>query len=421
LIKELPSYEVLFLATLLHDIGKAVRGKDHARRGAEMALGILARLGLPPADVDEVSRLVQEHLTMYLIAMRRDVEDRRTVSEFAQRVQGRAGLCSLYLLTIADLCTTSPTSMTRWKGSMLESLFRATDRLLGGDSPLESELIQRLRADAALHWDSRLPVRFLQDFFDTMPERYLLTSTSAEIAAHAKVALEVHGEAVTAALVPSRHPDVAELCVVTEGKPAKDDAGLCVVAGDRPGLLAAIAAALAANRLDIYAAQIHSRKLANGAMQAVDLFWVRDRIEGASGVESALPKLQRDLRNVITGVVNPRALLSTRKPPRWSVRPSPKVSTEVTIDNDAAPAHTVIEVFAKDQAGVLFAIAQALNDLGLTIAVAKVNTEGERAADVFYVTEADGRKLGSQERENEVRQALLSALEPVTALYEGQA
>jgi [protein-PII] uridylyltransferase len=81
----------------------------------------------------------------------------------------------------------------------------------------------------------------------------------------------------------------------------------------------------------------------------------------------------------------------------------------------------VIEVFAKDQAGVLFAIAQAMHDLGLTITVAKVSTEGERAADVFYVTEADGRKLEDGARANEVQRALLSALEPVTALYEGQA
>jgi [protein-PII] uridylyltransferase len=419
LIKELPRYEVLFLATLLHDIGKAVRGKDHAQRGAEMASGILQRLGLSAEDSDEVCGLVREHLTMYLIAMRRDVEDPRTVTEFADRIHDRGGLCSLYLLTIADLSTTSPTSMTRWKGNMLESLFRATDRRLGSDAPLDSECIQRLREDAALHWDSGLPQRFLQEFCDSMPERYLLSNTSAEIAAHAKVALQVRGESVTAALVPSRHPDVAELCVVTEGKPA-EEAGLCVVAGDRPGLLAAITAALAANRLDIYAAQIHSRKLSDGALQAVDLFWVRDRIEGASGVESVLPKLQRDLRNVITGAVKPRELLSTRKPPRWSVRSSPKVSTEVSIDNAAAPAHTVIEVIAKDQAGVLFAIAQAMHDLGLTIAVAKVSTEGERAADVFYVTEADGRKLAAV-RATEVRQALLSALEPVTALYEGQA
>ncbi|HKP56043.1 MAG TPA: [protein-PII] uridylyltransferase [Polyangiales bacterium] len=420
LIHELPRREVLFLAALLHDIGKAVRGKDHARRGAEMARGILVRLGLSAIDVEEVSRLVREHLTMYLVAMRRDLEDPRTVSEFASRVQGRGGLTALYLLTVADLCTTSPTSMTRWKSSMLESLFRATDRLLGGDPPFDHEQLQRLREDAARHWDPGLPERFLHEFCDSMPERYLLTNTSAEIAAHAKVALEGRGEAVTAAIVPSRHPDVAELCVVTEGKPA-EEAGLCVVAGDRPGLLAAITAALAANRLDIYAAQIHSRKLAGGALQAVDLFWVRDRIEGASGVDAVLPKLRRDLRNVITGGVNPRELLSTRKPPRWSVRPSPKVSTEVLIDNAEAPAHTVIEVFAKDQAGVLFAIAQAMHDLGLTIAVAKVSTEGERAADVFYVTEADGRKLESEERIEEVRRALLSALEPVTALHEGQA
>ncbi len=404
-------HEVLFLATLLHDIGKGVRGKDHALRGAEMARPIASRLGLRADAVEEASLLVREHLTMYLIAMRRDVEDPCTVADFAARIRSRERLKALYLLTVADLCTTSPTSMTRWKAIMLDALYQATDRYFEGEPLADPARIQRRRDEAARYWDDALDRRFLDEFLDTMPERYLLSTTPAEIAAHAKVALQVRGESVTAALVPSRHPHVAELCVVTEGKSGKD-AGLCVVAGDRPGLLAGITAALAANRLDIHAAQIHSRQLADGTAQAVDLFWVRDAIDGVAGVEHVLPKLQRDLRNVIMGHVAPRELMNVRAPSRWSERPSPRVSTEVTIDQTASPQHSVIEVLTKDKAGVLFVIAQALHDLGLTIALAKISTEGTRAADVFYVVEADGGKLRSEQRVTDVRRALLSALEP---------
>jgi [protein-PII] uridylyltransferase len=404
-------YEVLFLATLLHDIGKAVRGKDHAQRGAEMSRLILSRLGLPEEDVEEGCALVREHLTMYLVAMRRDLDEPQTVSEFARKMRGRQRLRALYLLTVADLSTTSPTSMTRWKASMLESLFRATNNLFDGDSPGDPSRLKRMREEAAQYWEPDLDPQFLDEFCDTMPERYLLSSTSAEIAAHAKVALQVQNEPVTAALVPSRHPDVAELCVVTQGRPA-GDAGLCVVAGDRPGLLAGITAAFAANRLDIFAAQIHSRTLSDGALQAVDLFWVRDPVEGAAGVEAKLPKLQRDLRNVIRGRVEPRDLAHARKPSRWSERPSPSIMTEITIDQAASPQHSVIEVSTKDKGGVLFVIAQALHDLGLSIALAKVSTEGTRATDVFYVTEADGSKPATEARVAEVRRALIAALEP---------
>jgi [protein-PII] uridylyltransferase len=284
--------------------------------------------------------------------------------------------------------------------------------LFDGDSPGDPSRLKRMREEAAQFWEAGLDQHFLDEFCDTMPERYLLSNTSAEIAAHAKVALQVHNEPVTAQLVPSRHPDVAELCVVTQGRRA-GEAGLCVVAGDRPGLLAGITAAFAANRLDIFAAQIHSRKLSDGALQAVDLFWVRDPVEGAAGVEARLPKLQRDLRNVIRGRVEPRDLAQARKPSsRWSERPSPSVTTEITIDQAASPQHSVIEVSTKDKAGVLFAIAQALHDLGMSIALAKVSTEGTRATDVFYVTEADGSKPATEARVAEVRNALVAALDP---------
>jgi [protein-PII] uridylyltransferase len=411
LSSQMTRYEVLFMATLLHDIGKAVRGKEHAQRGAEMSRTILARLSFPEDHVEEACALVREHLTMYLVAMRRDVDDPQTIAEFARKLRGRQRLRTLYLLTVADLCTTSPTSMTHWKSSMLESLFRATDSVFDGDSPGDPRRLKHMREDAARYWEDGLDPLFLDEFCKTMPARYLLSNSSEEIAAHAKVALQVSGEPVTAALVPSRHADVAELCVVTQGRPA-GESGLCVVAGDRPGLLAAITAALAANRLDIHAAQIHSRQLTDGSQQAVDLFWVRHPVEGAAGVELALPKLQRDLRSVIRGRVQPRDLLPVRKPSRWSERPTPSVSTEVTIDQSASPQHSVIEVLTRDKAGVLFTIAQALHDLGLSIALAKVSTEGNRAADVFYVTETDGTKPEGEARIAEVRLALMAALEP---------
>lgn len=406
----LTRYEVLFLATLLHDIGKAVRGKDHAQRGAQMAQGIARRLGMAEEDVEEVCALVREHLTMYLVAMRRDVDDPQTVSEFARRMRGRQRLRTLYMLTVADLSTTSPTSMTRWKASMLESLFRATSNLFDGAAPGDPTRVKRMREEVEKYCDTQLERRFLDEFFSTMPERYLLSNTSEEIAAHARVALQVKDDSVTAAIVPSRHPDMAELCVVTQGR-RQSESGLCVVAGDRPGLLAGITAALAANRLDIHAAQIHSRRLSDGALQAVDLFWVRHPVEGAAGVESVLPKLQRDLRNVMLGRVEPRDLLAVRQPSRWSERPSPSVSTEITIDQAASPQHSVIEVFTKDKPGVLFTIAQALHDLGLSIVLAKVSTEGTRATDVFYVTEVDGSKPEGEARIAQVRGALLAAFD----------
>jgi [protein-PII] uridylyltransferase len=407
---EVTRKEVLFLATLLHDVGKAIGGKDHSRRGAEMAAVILSRLGLAPDDADEACKLIRQHLVMYLVAARRDLRDAATVAEFTREVSDREGLRSLYLLTVADISTTSPTSMTAWKARMLDELFVAADTLLSGVPHFEAGRVARVCAQVKEAWDSPGDVKFLEEFLDTMPERYLLSNSPAEIIAHARVVLGLRDGPVTAGFVPSRHPEeVAELCVVAGNR--ANAAGLCVVTGDRPGLLAAIAAAIAASRLEVHAAQIHSRPLPGGGVQAVDLFWVRDRAGGAEGVERALPKLESDLRNLLAGVVTPEELALPRTSP-WSERPSPTITTEVSIDNRASSGHSVIEVLTRDRPGLLFTLAQALYELGLTIAVAKINTEGNRVADVFYVNEANGTKLQPGTRMQEVRERLIGLLRP---------
>jgi UTP:GlnB (protein PII) uridylyltransferase len=144
-------------------------------------------------------------------------------------------------------------------------------------------------------------------------------------------------------------------------------------------------------------------------MLAVDLFWVRSP-DGAEGARDALPKLQRDLEQVITGRIAPKELLKRKTVSRWSERPQPMVPTEVVIDHDASAEHSVIEVLTKDRPGLLFMLAQELHELGVSIGVAKISTEGSRVSDVFYVTEFDGRKLEAGARTRTVRESLLKLL-----------
>ncbi|WP_433936283.1 [protein-PII] uridylyltransferase [Sorangium cellulosum] len=423
---------MLFFATLLHDVGKAIGGTDHSRRGAEMARKILERLGFPPEDVDEACHLILKHLVMYLIATRRDLDDPATISEFCQEVHGREGLRDLYLLTVADLSTTSPTSMTSWKARMLDELYLSADAALRGarddGGPLGVDDQRMARAisgtvgaledmPAASDAERRAQRDFLARYLASMPERYLLANSPVAIAAHAELARQQqgNGNSVSVALVPSRHPEAAELCVV---------------APDRPGLLAAITAALAASRLEVHAAQIHSRACddqglddggairarasssppAGVRLQAVDLFWVRDRGEGVGGVARAIPKLMADIQAVLTGQISGAELAKKRRGGALRERPTPKVRTQISID-DRASHHTVIEVLARDRPGLLFAVSDALYQLGLSISVAKINTEGTRVADVFYVSEADGTKISNGKRTQEVEERLHAVLQ----------
>jgi len=397
---------MLFFATLLHDVGKAIGGKDHSARGADMAEGILRRVGFPEEDVRAACHLIRQHLLMYHVATRRDLDDPATIEEFSRALPDMDTLAELYLLTVADLSTTSPTSMTSWKARMLDELYLAAHRALAGN---QGEDERRARAAAAVRDAARaLPAlpdedmearsAFVSTYIASMPERYLLSNAPTAIAAHAEVARKHarSGRAVSVALVPSRHPQAAEICVI---------------ASDRPGLLAAITAALAASRLEVHAAQINSRQLEGGAVEAVDLFWVRDRAEGVEGVARALTGLVRDLDAVIDGRTTTAELAERRGKSAIGARATPRVKTQVAIDDRASPRHTVIEVLTRDRLGVLHAISEALYRLGLTIAVAKINTEGTRVADVFYVSESGGGKIAPGKRAAEVRERIESVLE----------
>lgn len=398
--------EVLFFATLLHDIGKVFGGKEHSERGAEMARSILARFAFDPEQIELVCTLIKHHLTMYFVAARRDLADPVTIRQFAEQVGDRHCLRSLYLLTIADISTTAPTSMTSWKSRMLDELYTLTDERLAGT--VQCDPLRRAQFEARAHAgksSGQIDAAFFEEFLSSMPERYVLSNAPAEIVAHARVVHEAGSKSLHLQLVPSRHAGVAELCVVISGSSDPRAYG-----PDRPGLLAAMASALTACRLEIHAAQIYTRTLSDGSEQVLDVFWVRDRVHGLAGVEPALPKFEQCLSELISGKVTAAQLLQQRVPTRWSDRPCPPVLTEVAIDNRSSSRYTIIEVITQDRPGVLFRLAHALHLLGLTIAFAKVNTEGNRVVDIFYVTELDETKVATRARIDQIKQQLTAAV-----------
>ena len=416
LAREIGRPAVLFLATLLHDVGKAIGRHDHAARGAALTRTILTRLGFAAEDVDEACRLVASHLLMYHLATRRDIDDPAVVAELVRQVGDAEGLRALYLLTVADVSTTSPSSMTWWKAHMLEQLFLVANRRLRGMAGVDSVRMAGRRAAvlqaarAAVGTEGRGAEHRMAEaasFVDSMPPRYLLTTPAPAVAAHAELArLQVAtGVEASVGTVASDRPDVAELCVV---------------AADRPGLLAAITAVLSAARLDVHSAEIHSRGTASGGgagagLQAVDLFWVRDPSARPGGVVELGPRIERDLRAVLRGDLEPRNLVRVG---RRSGRGEAAIPTRVVLDDRASPEHTVVEVFAHDRPGLLSTLAAALHGLGLTIDLAKIGTEGVRVIDVFYVREKDGKKVCLEQRATELRTALLEAVARMDAKWE---
>ncbi len=411
-LAELEHRPLLSLATLLHDVGKGRKG-DHSAIGAQLCEDICARFGLAKDQSEQVSWLVRQHLALYHYATRRDLSDPATLDGVVAIVQTPWRLRALYLLTVADLSTTSPTSMTSWKARMLDELLRRTEEVLVGDAH-ENELELRKQAIFESSGADRERVKL---FLDTMPTRYLQATPNESILRHARATQEhrdgqgharpddksapfvcitplsgfngVNDSANAVGANTSNSLTTAELCEVI------------IIAKDQPGLLARLAGMLASCRLDVQSAQLFSRVRTDAQTQsqeteAFDVFIVRRLDEDPGGLARLSVRLPRELSAVVESAVVP---VATQRENSHFRKAEPSVKTDVVIDNDASGKSTIVEVFGRDRPGLLHAIAAVLFDRGLTITLAKINTEGRRAADVFYVTNTQGKKLDPSEFE----------------------
>ncbi|MFT3916086.1 MAG: [protein-PII] uridylyltransferase [Anaeromyxobacteraceae bacterium] len=375
----------LFLGTLFHDIGKG-SGKDHSVRGAEIAAAACVRMGIDPADAADVEWLVAKHLRMSAIAQRRDLSDPDLIHAFADEVGTIDRLEKLYALTYADMATVGPRTWTEWKARLLRELFQKTrDALALGErrpEPGTAEAAGRAAVSAALELRGHGSSADRTAFLAAMPARYFVTEPPAQAPAHQRLLHLGRGRAVVTAI---RH------------RPERNQSEMTLVAADRPGLLATIAGVLAAHRIDIHHAEVFStpEDPAHGVLagRALDVFELRGPEETA--VEALRWRAcRRDLVRVLSGEEPLDALMARRlKASALPQKPLPRLATKVVVDNDSSRTHSVVDVFTTDRVGLLHTLSRTFFELGLSVDLARISTEGHRASDAFYVRTADGRRL----------------------------
>jgi [protein-PII] uridylyltransferase len=392
----------LYLGTLFHDIGKG-SGKDHSQRGAEIAAAACVRMGIDPDDAADIEWLVAKHLRMANIAQRRDLSDPDLIHAFADEMGTVDRLDKLYLLTYADIATVGPKTWTEWKGRLLRDLYEKTRSVLsaGGDRgrPVPGTHEAQGRAAVASALAARgVPADDRDRFVAAMPARYFLTELPAQAPRHLRL-LEMGRRLPLAAVV--RH------------RPGLGHSDLALTAADRAGLLALVAGVLAAHRIDIQHAEVFSTPsdttLGWIAGRALDLFELRGP-EGGAIDPIRWRAARADLQRVLEGEVTLEDLMARRlKASPLPAKPLPRVATKVVIDNDSARHHSVIDVFTADRVGLLHTLSRTFFDLGLTVDLARITTEGQRAADAFYVRNRDGGRVEGAEAKR-ITDALTQAL-----------
>lgn len=383
--------ELLLLALLFHDVGKGGPG-DHVEGSVAAVTEIVQRLQLEAADAAAVIFLVANHLRMSATVMRRDIFDPAVVREFSETVRATEPLKMLTLLTYADIKSVNAEALTPWKAEMLWQLYagafndlsRTVDdqRVSTGLAATSGDGIVQLLAAAGGSLDSSRIPSFLEGF----PKRYLLTHPPEEIIAHCRMYDQLSDQDPQIEIVPRN--GYFEVVLLTL---------------DCPFLIAGMAGTLSSWGMDIVKADAYSNK----AGIVLDTFRIADRFRTLELNPAEVGRLKRDLADAVSGEVDVAEWMRQKFKPAEKT-PKVKVEPRLYIDNGSALLSTLIEVTAQDRPGLLYDITTTLSEQGCNIEAGIIDTQGQTAIDVFYVTCA-GAKL-DPEHQRKLRADLMLLL-----------
>ena len=397
--REAEKIELLYLGMMFHDIGKGFGG-GHSEIGAKMVRSIAKRMRLNADDGALVEFLVRHHLLMTHTAFRRDLEDEKTIFEFAKSMGSVNNLKMLFLLTFADVKAVGPDVWNPWKASLLGELYVKTLNLLEEAEKGEFQredvraVIRRVQTRVRRQLSKDYDEAKVERFIENMPDRYFISTPESDIPSHFELMEKLRGKN-------------AEVAVAHF--PERDCTSVVVCSQDRPGLFASITGVLSALSLDILNARIFTAR--DGRI--LDVFRISHH--GRPEIVMAEQKWHRFralLEQVLEGKTDVAKLVESSKPTLYLQRHAPKVSTVVNIDNEVSDDFTVIEIFTEDRIGVLFTITHSLYRLGLSIHVAKISTNVDQVADVFYVTGPSGGKVTDGEQVATIETFLRQTLAP---------
>ncbi len=391
-VRTIDNRRALYVAALLHDIAKG-RDEDHSIAGARIARELGPRLGLTASETETATWLVEHHLTMSLFAQSRDLNDPKTIRDFAEIVQSRERLKLLLILTVADIRAVGSGVWTGWKGQLLRTLYFETEPLLGGGHTTLTRTERVSRAQDALR--ERLagwPSQDLERFIDRHYPAYWLRTDLDVIAEHAKLVrdAEAQGRSVVVHISTDAFRGVTEVTLL---------------APNHPRLLAMVAGACTGAGANIVDAQISTTR--DG--MALDTIHLEREFDHAEDEERRARKIAATIERMLHGEARAADVVQSKKKPKSRLSAF-TVEPQVVIDNTLSDALTVVEINGLDRPGLLYDVTREISDLNLDIASAHIATFGEKAVDVFYVTDLTGKKITSATRKSLIRERLTKVL-----------
>jgi len=389
ILKEGINRKVMYVALLLHDIGKG-RPEDHSVLGAKIVRKVAPRLGLNKEEVDTVEWLVRYHLLMSDMAQKRDIADPRTVRDFAKAVQTVKRLDLLTVLSVCDIRGVGPTTWNNWKAALIRALYRQTRRAL--EDGLEALNRENRGNEAQRALKTELSTWDTKDLKKEIERHYPPYWQGLHVTAHVVFATLLKGLSDDEIRV-DLHPDED-----------RDATRVCFALVDHPGIFSRLAGALALVGANVVDARTYTSK--DGYATAA--FWVQDS-DGTPYEASRLTRLRTMIERTLRGEVVARDAIKEKD--KFKKREKAfNVATNISFDNDGSEIYTIIEVDTRDRPGLLFDLTRTLANLNIYIASAVIATYGEQVVDTFYVKDMFGLKFYGENKQRSIEKSLRDAI-----------
>jgi [protein-PII] uridylyltransferase len=392
IMRGLPKPEIVYLAALFHDIAKG-RGGDHSDLGSVDAEAFCLEQGLSPYDARLVAWLVRQHLTLSVTAQKKDIGDPAVVTEFAQLVGDESRLDYLYLLTCSDVRGTNPKLWNSWKASLFQEFYEAVRAALrrGLEKPIDEEQLIAENKDAAraLLAPQKIGAAEIEQAWAPLSSAYFLRHSPEEIAWFTQLAA-------------SREGGVDEPLVAVQPHSQRGTTAVLIYAPHRRHGFARATAVLDQLGLTIVDARI--TPTSNGF--SLDLYHVLEDNGAPITDTERVEEMQQSLWNSLRRPEESPLGVSRRAPRQVRMFNTP---TRVTITRDARNDRSAVELVAGDRPGLLCDVGKVLWEERVDLLGARVSTIGERAEDVFYVTDLQQQPL-NEAAASQLQSRLIAAL-----------
>jgi [protein-PII] uridylyltransferase len=314
-------------------------------------------------------------------AVRRDIFDPANVRSFSDKVGTPERLKMLCLMTYADIKAVNPEALTPWKADNLWQLYIASSNYLNrsADERVHTDGFGSAEHRSNLaHLRSLAPVagKKINAFLEGLPQRYLRIYGASDVLAHAEMAAQLGGDGVQLSLKQVRH--WYELTLITT---------------DRPFLFASVSGALAAWGMNIVKANAFS----NASGVVVDTFYFTDRFRTLELNLQEWGRFKESIAAVVKGKADVARMLQDRLKSEKINGTKVKIATQIEFDDACSTHSTLMQVLTQDRPGLLYRMCSQISKHDCNIEIALIETEGQMAIDVLYLT-SGGTKLSSEQR-----------------------